>query len=163
MRCRLSITLHALTYTLRWLELEDFCFLISLSGLTLALGRGGGGRRAKGGGTATVTCIQIKPQTRTVPEFFDMYGTVLLGFIVCHQQKLHLVPRVQLREVTPTSKRVHVEEDTLPSHSRATAVGQSLAIVVRGVKRDEPKLNSVRTSLKCHPYSMPSPGPSHFQ
>lgn len=47
-----------------------------------------------------------------IPQFLDVYCTILLGF-VGHQQKLHLVPRMQVREVTATGQGVHVEKDTL--------------------------------------------------
>ena len=47
---------------------------------------------------------------------------------------------MQLGEATPTSERVHVEEDTLPSQSRVSAARRPLTIVVGGVERDEPEL-----------------------
>ena len=48
-----------------------------------------------------------------VREFLDVVGTVLLCLLAEGNEKLHLVPWVQVGNVAPIGQRVHVEEDVL--------------------------------------------------
>ena len=145
-----------MAYMLLRLELVDFCFLMSLSGLTLALH----------GHThvhtyvhtyihnidltyththkghmyillITHTCTHIHTH---IPQFLDVNGTVLPAPTIGHEQELHLIPRMQVRELTPTSQRVHVEEHALPrpspcpTHWRGAPVTNLILLLVHSLR-----------------------------
>jgi len=54
-----------------------------------------------------------EPWYTYVPEFLDIVGTVLLCLLAEGDEELHLIPGMQVGEVTPIGHRVHVEEDAL--------------------------------------------------